>query len=143
MKRWFAAFLLGLCLLAPAGAGVPGLIPIGSMKQLFVDNSLIESLSNTRRILNPAEKAENNPIIRPDRAWEGNGVRVSHVIFDEREQQLKMWYGGRTFRARKGEKEILVEGEGESHMCLATSRDGLKWEKPNLGLVEYRGSKAN
>ncbi len=24
-------------------------------------------------------------------------------------------------------------------MCLATSADGVNWEKPNLGLVEYHG----
>ena len=143
MKRFFLVALLALSLLGPAGAGVPGLIPIGSTKQLFIDDSLLESVANTRRILNPAEKAENNPVIRPDRPWEGNDVRISYVVFDDREQQLKLWYSSRTFRARKGEKEIEVQGEGESFICLATSRDGLKWDKPNLGLVEYRGSKSN
>jgi hypothetical protein len=28
-------------------------------------------------------------------------------------------------------------------MCYAVSEDGLHWEKPNLGLVEYNGSKEN
>lgn len=30
-----------------------------------------------------------------------------------------------------------------TYTCLATSRDGIKWEKPELGLVEFHGSKAN
>ena len=50
MKRFFVAAVLALSLLVPAGARVPGLIAIGSTKQLFVDNSLIESLTNTRRL---------------------------------------------------------------------------------------------
>jgi hypothetical protein len=56
-----------------------------------VDDLLIENLTHTRQILNPAEKVENNPVIRPDRPWEGNDVRIAHVVFDEREQRLKMW----------------------------------------------------
>src|ERR1051326_7717910 len=30
-----------------------------------------------------------------------------------------------------------------SYFCMATSHDGLQWQRPNLGVVEYRGSKAN
>jgi hypothetical protein len=28
-------------------------------------------------------------------------------------------------------------------LCYATSKDGVQWEKPNLGLVEFKGSKKN
>jgi hypothetical protein len=28
-------------------------------------------------------------------------------------------------------------------ICYAVSRDGIRWEKPNLGLVEFRGNKEN
>jgi len=28
-------------------------------------------------------------------------------------------------------------------ICYATSKDGIKWDKPELGLVDYEGSKAN
>ena len=48
-----------------------------------------------------------------------------HRVGDE----LWMWY--------------LGQGEGEGwhqRICFATSTDGYHWEKPNLGLVEYRGS---
>jgi hypothetical protein len=31
----------------------------------------------------------------------------------------------------------------EDGICYATSRDGLTWEKPELNLIEYEGSKAN
>ena len=28
-------------------------------------------------------------------------------------------------------------------ICYATSKDGIVWSKPDLGLVEFRGNKAN
>jgi len=119
------------------------LIDIGSTKQLFVDNYLIESLTNTKQIMNLAEKVEHNPVIRPERPWEGNDVRPSRVTFDEKEQIFKMWYGARTFRAHQGKGEIVVEGEDDSVVCLATSEDGLHWERPVLGMVEFQGSTEN
>ena len=48
------------------------LIDIGSQKQLFVDDYLIESMTNARQAMNPADKVENNPVLRPERPWEGN-----------------------------------------------------------------------
>jgi hypothetical protein len=57
------SFLLPGLFAGPASAE---LIRIGSDKQLFVDDYLIESLTNARRVLNPAEKVENNLILRPD-----------------------------------------------------------------------------
>ena len=116
------------------------LIDIGSTKQLFVDNYLIESLTNTKQVMNPAQKVEHNPVIRPERPWEGNDVRPSHVMFDEKDQVFKMWYSARTFRANQGKDEIMVEGEDDSVVCLATSEDGLHWERPVLGMVKFQGS---
>jgi len=46
--------------------------------------------------------------------------------------ELWMWYLG------QGDDERWIE-----RVCLAKSRDGYHWEKPELGLVEYRGSKRN
>ena len=33
--------------------------------------------------------------------------------------------------------------EREMGICYATSKDGIHWEKPDLGLVEYNGSQRN
>ena len=46
--------------------------------------------------------------------------------------ELWMWY--------------LAQGDDETwfqRVCLATSRDGYNWQKPNLGLVEYKGNRDN
>jgi hypothetical protein len=51
-----------------------------------------------------------------------------HRVGDE----LWMWYLG------QGDEEKWFE-----RVCFAKSKDGLVWEKPNLGLVEYKGSTEN
>src|SRR5205085_6501658 len=35
------------------------------------------------------------------------------------------------------------ETDGRQIWCIAISNDGYHWEKPNLGLIEYKGSKKN
>jgi hypothetical protein len=125
------------------------LIDIGSTKQLFVDDYLIESMTNTRQVMNPAEKVADNPIIQPDRPWEGNHLFGHQVIYDDADQLFKLRYGANQFTMRRADGETVIEGyEGGppseiSFTCLATSTDGFHWEKPDLGLVEFRGSKKN
>ena len=125
------------------------LIEIGSNKQLFVDDYLIESMTNARQVMNPAEKVTHNPIIRPEHPWEGNHLFGYQVIFDKEEQLFKFRYTTNQFTMLEVDGETVVEGyegfkpSGISFTCLATSKDGFHWEKPNLGLVEFRGSKEN
>ena len=66
------------------------MIEIGSTKQLFFDDFLIESLTNAKQGMNPAVKVDNNPIIRPECPWEGNFMRPNSVVFDPAEQIFKM-----------------------------------------------------
>ena len=123
------------------------LIDIASNKQLFVDNYLIESMTNARQVMNPAEKVTHNPIIRPDRPWEGNHFYGSYVIFDEEEQLFKMRYSTNEVTMRKVDGKTVTGGyestAEKSFTCLATSKDGFHWEKPSLGLVEFQGSTEN
>lgn len=56
--------------------------------------------------------------------------------------QFRMWYWG----AFGPEPGTIGFGHGlhpGKALCYATSTDGLTWVKPNLGLVEFHGSKAN
>ncbi|MYD93954.1 MAG: hypothetical protein F4Y02_09720 [Chloroflexi bacterium] len=54
--------------------------------------------------------------------------------------EFRMWYIGRV-----GCNPTWVGGyQGyDGRLCYAVSRDGIHWTKPELGLVEYRGSTAN
>lgn len=44
--------------------------------------------------------------------------------------EYRMWYAG-------------YDREAKRQLCYAVSKDGLHWEKPQLGLVEYKGGTAN
>ncbi|HHK6674507.1 TPA: hypothetical protein ACQXD3_001882 [Streptococcus pneumoniae] len=45
--------------------------------------------------------------------------------------------------AERGEKEYIVKSSRMTALCYAESKDGVKWEKPNLNLVKFKGSKDN
>ena len=105
-------------------------------KELFADDYIIESTENLTRVQNQAVKTE--PIISPEHPWEGVGTNFSaawgpgSVI--KQGDTFKMWYLG---MAGDVQTQVSVLG------LYASSTDGVNWEKPNLGLVDYNGSKDN
>ena len=108
-----------------SGQGVPmECISPGRYRQLFVDNYVIEHQENLEKILHQPIRAEENPVIRPDQPWERRVGYVS-VIRDEEEGCFKAWYGT------------------ESGTAYAVSDDGIAWEKPQLGILEWEGSRDN
>jgi len=94
---------------------------------LFVDAGVIQSLKDASLRLHSPEPRE--VAIRFDRPWEGKESGYVTVMKDH-EGRFRMYYRG------GGEHTREVT-------CLATSIDGVAWEKPHLGLYEYGGSKAN
>ena len=97
-------------------------------KQTFIDDFFIESMVGAHRVLNPAEKLtvdEPLNIITPGQPWESDDVEGT-VVCDEVNQVLRIYYHG-----------------VDSRVCVLESKDGIHWERPNLGLVEFDGSKAN
>ena len=110
-------------------------IEVGLGTHLFVDDYLVEDMEKVWRTLNRPGKHRENPVIKPDRPWEGYLVlQPGTVIWDDEENIFKMWYN--TIGTHK--KPYV-----EDYLCYATSRDGIKWDKPDLGLVEFAGSTKN
>ena len=67
------------------------------------------------------------------------------VLFDPRLKRYRMWYGGwdpsKLDYSRWGQE---APNRGYEHRRLyAESEDGIHWNKPNLGLVEFKGSRNN
>ncbi len=119
-------------------AAAPQPLSIGSERQLFVDDFLVEAMDGTTVTLHEPTKHPSNPLVERSPAelnrWDaGMPLSFSSVLYDEREQIFKMWY---SLHAGSG-------GDANSVLCFATSRDGLRWFKPALGLFEYRDSKKN
>lgn len=46
--------------------------------------------------------------------------------------EFRMWYVG-----------FAEEHSNKGRICYATSKDGITWERPSLGLVEFAGNKSN
>ena len=126
------------------------LIDIGSRKQLLFDDHVIESLTYAKQGMNRAIKADDNPVVRSDRPWEGTHMRPLCTVFDEEAGLFKMWYrsSNNTVRVENGVPVLggpdgMVVDERDKRICFATSKDGFDWDKPELGLVEFDGSTRN
>lgn len=97
-------------------------------RRLFLDAMVVEELHGLTRVFHSVEKYDGNPVLTKDRPWEGWGPYLyGTVMWDD--GRLKMWY--------------QCIGQGSGCVCYAESEDGLKWQKPNLGLIEYDGSTTN
>ena len=120
---------------SPSGITHPFRIELTSDTQVFVDDFLIESMEGVTRTLQTPIKARGNPVLEAERPWEGGlALGGGTVLFDEEQQLFKMWYNALPNQDRPRIDESL---------CYAISQDGVSWERPNLGLVEFRGSRAN
>lgn len=78
----------------------------------------------------PAKPAA--PVLVADRPWESmaNGWGTLSIEGG----RWRLWYEA---------WDDQYKDDFDGRLCYAESRDGVTWDKPELGLVEYRGSKAN
>ncbi|MEO7298598.1 MAG: hypothetical protein ABI042_08495 [Verrucomicrobiota bacterium] len=122
-----------------------GLLPVGSQRQFFFDDSIIETTQNTMRRLNPAVKVSPNPIIKADKPWEHPVMWIAWVFFDQKLGKFRMRYttGGAPTATRNAQGQIVENDGGAGNLCEAFSVDGIHWEKPSLGLVTFEGSTSN
>jgi hypothetical protein len=110
----------------------PEVILIDMGRQLFVDDFLIESTGLVRTFYAP-KKYEGNPVLEPETELElcrtrvapfeqgrpGNAAAVPKsggIWWDADAQHFKLWY----------------EAGWLNTICLATSQDGIHWERPDL-----------
>ncbi len=78
----------------------------------------------------PAQRM--GPLVNLERPWESKGVRFNVVIQDE--GKYRAW--GYVDIGKKGSPPQMKPAYYES-------KDGIHWERPNLGQVEFEGSKDN
>jgi len=120
------AFVAGWILLATLAYGEQATIETKSVNdmtghwQLLVDDHLISYEEKVTRTFHPFEKYEGNPVIRPDKPWEHKySAKLSTVLPNEERTGFRMWYSG-------------------GNTLYATSKDGITWHKPNLGLFPWK-----
>ena len=133
MRRVLGAVLVFVCGLCAACAGQEP-VEIGGRWELLVDRHLIARTEGEAelRLHSPVPQ---EVVIVHDKPWEGNSCGY-HTIF--RDGPLyRMYYRGWNHDMRTGKQKHPAV------VCYAQSRDGIQWERPELGLVEFEGSKRN
>jgi len=108
-------------------------IDVGNQKQLFIDNRFIAQADRVRLVMNtPVRDAD--PVLIADRPWEPQGITGFTTVMHD-QGRFRVWYGA-----------VMKSGlpqEGAIRLAYAESDDGLNWTKPDLGLIEFEGSKQN
>ena len=112
-------------------------VDVGSRRELFVDEHLIE------RLTGKARQRLHHPVPREvslvhDAPWEGTSCGY-HTVFQDGEL-YRMYYRGSQLSVKDGR---LITNHHPEFYCYAESRDGIHWSKPNLKLFEFQGSKDN
>ena len=138
---------------SPAGPAIPRTAGDDSsrFRYLLLDSRILEEKHNVRLAVGTVRKHAANPLFGEDKPWEQRFDNLyANVIYDDEQQLYRCWYNpfiadplvSKTPR----EQRHLVPYrpyDREFGICYAFSKDGLKWTKPKLNLVEFEGSKAN
>ncbi len=101
---------------------------IGSDRQLFLDDTLVETLDGL--VLRQHEPVLREIVLRLDKPWEGE-VSWCPVILKDGDR-YRMWY----------RSETAVDPK-HFYTAYAESPDGIQWHRPELGIVSFDGSTDN
>lgn len=115
--------LAGTLLLAASALAGPATTP----RHLFLDPTLLAEVDHAALRVNPPHSRE--VVLRPDRPWEQLMISFFLTVREE-EGRLRLWY-------------ICRDRDNQPNVAYAESTDGVTWTKPDLGLVDYHGSRAN
>ena len=135
--RWWCLGLLGLtALLSARQLAATEPVPLGTRRELFVEDGLIERLAgHARLVMHRPEPRE--LVLETGEPWEGNATNYVTVFRDG--DRYRMYY--------RGSHASYLQGRDRPNTrdvyCYAESTDGIHWTKPHLGLFEWNGSKAN
>ncbi len=107
-------------------------LQVGTQKQLFIDDRFFARSDGVRLRMNPPVQHP-EPVLTADRPWEPLGIGGYNTVMREADGRFRCWYDA----GLKGG----LPSEGARRLCYAESADGLHWDKPSLGLVEFRGTR--
>jgi hypothetical protein len=106
-------------------------ITIGDRRELFVDRALIEKADGVELRMHTPQPA--GVALQFDRPWEG-AYSCYFTVLEDRAVH-RMYFSGRPL--------FTEDKDDRSSTCYAESRDGITWNKPDVGLCEVGGNKNN
>ena len=119
-------------------AGEP--VHVGHERQLLMDWHVVDDLNNCTRTVHRPVKHPDNPVIGAKESYESDGPSSWGSILREEETGLfRVWT---TVRHPEISRD---QGKQPTGYCghYYESDDGINWRRPELGMFEFQGSKAN
>jgi len=132
MLTFFFAAALIVPGATPCHAADTEALDIGSRWELFVDDYLIDSRQDIDLKLHRPVRRE--IVLTTDKPWEGPTCAYFSVVQDGKKVRLYYRAGG-----HKGGGDHATD----QLTCVVDSEDGIHFTRPDLGLIEVDGSKAN
>ena len=115
-------------------------VEVGHDRQLLMDWHVVDDLNGCGRTVHQPKKHPDNPVLSPGEPYEGSGLHSFGTIMREPETGLfRAWVPTSDDELMKSEGKGLFVKRGHYY----ESDDGIEWRRPNLGLIEHKGSKAN
>ena len=136
-KATFAVLVAWTCLgtwATLAGAEEPPVLDVGSRLEPFVDDFLIDKMDGGAR-LHLHKPTRREVIFVADKPWEGN--ICGHFTLFHDGDHYRMYYRGQHYNVE------AKQPAAHKVICYAQSKDGRHWDRPELGLVAFKGSKQN
>ncbi len=131
MKFQLPFSLMLICLFATfLYADDSSVLQIGNRRELFVDDYLIDRMENVDLALH--QPRDEGIAFKFDNPWEGLFAGYCTIIKDG--SNYTAYYRGMPSIGHTKDNEVT---------CIAQSKDGVHWTKPELGIFEVRGSKKN
>lgn len=127
-------------------------IDIASRRELFVDDYLIDSLTGTasQRLHQPQPR---EVVLTMNKSWESNFTgNFMPVVAMQEPGKIRLYYYAANWDDQGlnlGPVDQLEYAKAKKYpqyapaTCFVESADGIHFERPNLGLIEHKGSKDN
>lgn len=118
------------------------------IRELFLDDVEVEAVDRLGRIVHQPKLLSDEPVLRPERPWEGTQTAPKAVMYDPALGRFRLWY--QTYRHDPGsaspagwEGPALRAPSWCYGVGYAESEDGLVWSRPGLGRVTVGGEDTN
>ena len=112
----------------------------------MLDDRVIDHVEHARLSQGAVEKDSHNLLFTADKPWENalNNL-YPNIVYDAYAKVFKLWY-----KCVLADKDIIAKMMPPAtvhdvgwFLCYATSKDGVAWEKPDIGEIGFDGSTHN
>ena len=126
-------------------------IPVVTLKAapgegvIFIDTRDVSRTSGLAWQAEYPEKHPDNPVLSPSgNADAPDATRVfNRGTVRHEDGRFRMWYSATGSDSPITPGQLAGSWQQYMRVCYAESEDGVHWQRPELGLVEFKGSRAN